>query len=255
MIMKTKVAKGEFQVRMPKRSEHKLLAALQNRHHKLNFKDVQKKWGSIDFEETSYRKVVDRQIICDVVADEMGSMQSANKPARDLVLEWLAAYAMKIVKAMDSSDLELRPLMMNQVARLYHDLGKLKLAGPIYQECLEACKKSVGSMHRITLTVMNNLAMLLQDRGYYTEAGPMYKEVLTGREKLLGETHPHTLNSYYCLGYLHIAQAEHAEAKMYWEKYYDLHEIAYGWDDERTLHAKRELNKLLRAMNEEELLE
>jgi tetratricopeptide (TPR) repeat protein len=255
MLMKTRTAKGELVVRMPPKSEAKLLSAVQNRHCQLGFKDIMQSWGGFTFEKTKFKKVIDRQVICDSVADEMGGSAAANKPAVSLVLKWLADYAYKIVRAMDEKDVELRPLMMNQVARLYHTEGILKTAEPIYRECLTICKEHIGPSHRITLTVLNNLAMLLQDRGYYAEAAPMYKEVLNEREKVLGETHPHTLNSYYCLGYLHIAQAQHMEAKMYWEKYYQLHEIAFGWDDKRTLNAKKELNTLLKAMNEDQLLD
>jgi hypothetical protein len=254
MLLKTKTGNGELTVRMPQKSESKLLSAVQNRHCSIGFKEIQQNWGGFSFEKTKFKKVMDRQIICDAVADEMGDLPAANKPATSLVLKWLADYSLKIIRAMDAKDVELRPLMMSQVARLYHTEGFMKSAEPIYRECLAICKEHIGPAHRITLTVMNNFAMLLQDRGYYAEAAPLYKEVLVEREKVLGETHPHTLNSYYCLGYLHIAQAQHDEAKMYWEKYYQLHEIAFGWDDSRTLDAKKELNKLLKAMNEDLLL-
>ncbi|GJQ58361.1 MAG: tetratricopeptide repeat protein [Candidatus Scalindua sp. AMX11] len=92
--------------------------------------------------------------------------------------------------------------IQNNLALLYHDMGKYEVAEPLYKRSLEIKEKALGLDHPSVATTLNNLANLYREQGKYEEVEPLYKRSLEIKEKTLGSDHPsvaETLNNLACL--------------------------------------------------------
>jgi serine/threonine protein kinase/tetratricopeptide (TPR) repeat protein len=84
---------------------------------------------------------------------------------------------------------------MNNLARGYHDAGKLHLALPLLEETLQRRRATLGNSHRDTLISMNNLASAYRDVNQPAKALPLLRETLELRKATLGLRHQETLTS------------------------------------------------------------
>ena len=78
-------------------------------------------------------------------------------------------------------------MLLNQVARMLQDQGKLAEAKPLMEECMQACRATLGNDHPHTLISINSLASLLQDMGELAEAKPLMEEALQAEKETLAQ--------------------------------------------------------------------
>jgi hypothetical protein len=103
--------------------------------------------------------------------------------------------------------------LINNLAILLKNQGKLAEAEPLYREALAGRRRTLGGDHHNTLTSMHNLASLLIMQGKLGEAEPLCREALAGRRRTLGDQHPSTLGFINTLANLLNAQGKQGEAE------------------------------------------
>jgi non-specific serine/threonine protein kinase/serine/threonine-protein kinase len=104
---------------------------------------------------------------------------------------------------------------MNNVAALLIDQGRYGEAEPLLSEAIEIQTRLLGSDHPVTLSSTNLLGRLYANTGRLELAGTLLNEVLNRRLQVLGEHHPDVGDSYYGLGCLAAARANHDESIAY----------------------------------------
>ena len=93
--------------------------------------------------------------------------------------------------------------LINNMAMLLHDQGKLVEAEPLHREALAGWREVLGDKHPVTLRSINNLALLLGDQGKLAEAEPLLREALAAHRETQGDKHPRLSPSttwLHCLG-------------------------------------------------------
>ncbi len=53
---------------------------------------------------------------------------------------------------------------LNNLAKLYREMGEYSKAEPLFRNALEICKRALGENHPNYATSLNNLAMLYKER-------------------------------------------------------------------------------------------
>ena len=104
-------------------------------------------------------------------------------------------------------------VLINNMANLLLNQGRLSEAEPLYLEALAARRETLGDRHPDTLASINNLAGLLMEQGRLDEAEPLYLEALAGMRETLGNRHPDTLRSINNLANLLNTQGRLGEAE------------------------------------------
>jgi non-specific serine/threonine protein kinase/serine/threonine-protein kinase len=112
----------------------------------------------------------------------------------------------------------------NSLAAFYIDQGRYGEAEPLLLEALEIQSRVLGSDHPVTLSSTNLLGRLYANTGRLEQAGTLMQEVLDRRLQVLGEHHPDVGDSYYGLGCLAAAKANHDESIAYLRRAAEL-----GW--------------------------
>ena len=80
---------------------------------------------------------------------------------------------------------------LNNLARLYHDIGDYTNAESFYREDLDIRKSSLGQNHPEVAQSLNNLARLYSDLGNYSKAEPLFREALDIWNSSSGEKFQH----------------------------------------------------------------
>jgi tetratricopeptide (TPR) repeat protein len=129
--------------------------------------------------------------------DEIMAMVEAGvgcQRLNELVLEqmrgWVADAGRGALAALPQAE-RATSTLINQVARLLHDQGRLDEARPLLEEALAGQFKVLGDAHPYTLNASGNLGMLLADAGALEEALPLVEGALAGIRLARGEEHPH----------------------------------------------------------------
>jgi tetratricopeptide (TPR) repeat protein len=96
------------------------------------------------------------------------------------------------------------------LARAYHETGRVADAVPLVKQMLAARERLFGADDPRTLASRNNLASAYRATGQAAEAIPLFKENLAACERLFGADHPRTLASRHSLdlAWQEFAQAE-----------------------------------------------
>ena len=81
---------------------------------------------------------------------------------------------------------------LNNLAVLYHAMGRHAEAEPLYKQAMEICRTALGERHPDYAASLNNLALLYDAMGRHAEAEPLYKQAMEIRRTALGERHPTT---------------------------------------------------------------
>ncbi len=121
-----------------------------------------------------------------------------------------------------------------QLAHLYHALGKLSEAEPLYHRALKITERALGPDHPDTARSLNNLADLYRAQGKLSEAEPLYHRALEIRERALGPDHPDTATSLNNLAGLYRAQGKLSEAEPLYLRALEISERALGPDHPDT---------------------
>ncbi|HEY1320811.1 MAG TPA: tetratricopeptide repeat protein, partial [Streptosporangiaceae bacterium] len=95
------------------------------------------------------------------------------------------------------------------LARAYHQTGRIGDAIPLVEQVLAARERLFGADHPGTLTSRNNLASAYRTTGRAADAIPLFEENLAACERLFGADHPKTLASQHSLD---LAWEEFAQA-------------------------------------------
>ena len=132
------------------------------------------------------------------------------------------------------------------ISVLYHNLGKLTEAEPMYQRALSGKEKALGKDHISTLETVNNLGNLYRGQGKLAKAESMYQRALSGKEKALGKDHTSTLATVNNLGVLYRDQGKLTEAESMCQRALSGKEKALGKDHITTLETVDNLGVLYR---------
>jgi tetratricopeptide (TPR) repeat protein len=95
------------------------------------------------------------------------------------------------------------------LARAYHQTGRVDDAIPLVEQVLAARERLFGADHPGTLAWRNNLASAYRAIGRAADAIPLFEENLAACERLFGADHPKTLASQHSLD---LAWKEFAQA-------------------------------------------
>jgi tetratricopeptide (TPR) repeat protein len=147
----------------------------------------------VDVEKASAREASDLANIKRAIV-EGGGFLKTNQLVIGAMQGWMVEEAQAALDAMPVEE-RATSALINNLANLLSDQGKLGEAEPLYREALAGRRRSLGDEHPSTLTSINNLAILLSDQGKLVEAEPLYREALAGKRRTLGDEHSSTLNS------------------------------------------------------------
>lgn len=86
-------------------------------------------------------------------------------------------------------------LSLNNLAAVYHTMGKYTMAEPLYTRSLDIKKRVHGDDHPEVALNLHNLAVLYSARRMYPVAEKYYKEALDTKTRIYGERHPELLGT------------------------------------------------------------
>eukprot|EP00808_Paulinella_micropora_P004758 g12825.t1 len=230
-ILCTSRTKSTFEIILPPVEEKSMLIALVT-----DFQSVNRMLTTVDVANAKAWKLEDQKKILEAVAQTGEGTHGVNKVVIEQLRDWLAKTGKaaiaeepaRLLRSTLSADPVARfeaahSLLTNDhrslidgVASLLRDQGKLVEAEPLYRRALASCEEKLGATHPATLGSVNNLALVLSDQGKLAEAEPLYHRALAGQEEKLGATHPVTLATVNNLAILLSNQGKLAEAeKLY----------------------------------------
>jgi tetratricopeptide (TPR) repeat protein len=83
---------------------------------------------------------------------------------------------------------------MNNLAGVYHGVGKYAQSEALYSQTLEIKRRMLGPEHPDTLLSMNNLADVYSSQGKYAQAETLFSKTIKMSRRVLGSEHPLTLD-------------------------------------------------------------
>eukprot|EP01038_Epipyxis_sp_PR26KG_P005622 gene5622-7764_t len=113
---------------------------------------------------------------------------------------------------------------MSNLVHLCNTMGEYEqyeLVEPLYNDCLDKARITLGENHPHTLTCMNNLAVLYDKLGKYELAETFHKDCLDKRRDILGDDHLDTLLSMNNLGGLYYMMGKYDESKLLFSECYE----------------------------------
>jgi serine/threonine protein kinase/Tfp pilus assembly protein PilF len=132
----------------------------------------------------------------------------------------------------------------SNLARLYHEQGKLPQAEALFKEVLEIYTTRRGVDSTAALTTKNNLALVYADQGKYAQAQTLLEEALEGRTTKLGANHPDTLATKNNLATLYHTRGMYEQAEKLYKEVLDQQTARLGADHPDTLTARHNLGLL-----------
>ena len=150
---------------------------------------------------------------------------------------------------------ELQQNIINQLAKLYFEIGDYNNAKEYYLKELKTNEKLLGEEHPDTATSYNNLAELYRSMGAYEKAEPLHLKALKISEKLLGEEHPDTAASYNNLAGLYRSMGAYEKAEPLYLKALKIREKLLGEEHPDTAANYNNLAGLYESMGEYEKAE
>jgi len=153
-------------------------------------------------------------------------------------------------KLKNTTLLELKINIIEQLARLYYEVGKYESAMGFTIQGLEFKKTNLGENHPDTATSYHTLALLYQSMGEYKKAEPLYLKAQKIREESLGENHPDTATSYNNLALLYKSMGEYKKAEPLYLKAQKIREESLGANHPDTATSYNNLALLYQSMGE-----
>jgi tetratricopeptide (TPR) repeat protein len=105
------------------------------------------------------------------------------------------------------------PVVLNNLAAVYHAIGKYDMAERANKQVLGARERHLGPDHPEVAQSLNNLGTVYMVEGKYKEAKAVLKRALAIKEKSLNPKDPELATTLNNLGGLHEALAEYSEAE------------------------------------------
>jgi len=184
---------AELSVEMPKAEDEKMQAAL------LDDMDVVTKALSAVC-ETGLRLKAEcaapeqRAMVDKAIAATEGGFEEFGKELLDHLQGWLLECALRALERVPKEERGTCKLL-DRVAQLQQEQGKLEDAEPLLREIVGARKKKLGARDEKYLEAVNSMALLLHQLGKLEEAEPFSKEKLAGCRASHGDGHPDTITA------------------------------------------------------------
>jgi tetratricopeptide (TPR) repeat protein len=137
---------------------------------------------------------------------------------------------------------------LNNLAGLYHSMGRYPEAAPLLMRSLSIYEQQLGADHPQTAQILNNLAGLYQAIGRYPEAEPLYVRSLAIREQQLRADHPYTASSLNNLAELYRLMGRYPEAEPLLVRSLSIYEQQLGADHPQTAIILNNLANLYKVM-------
>ena len=120
---------------------------------------------------------------------------------------------------------------LNNLAELYHAMGKYDNALPLYEQALNMRKKlSDGKPHPDVATSLNNLAGLYREVGKYDKALPLLQQALEMKGKLLDEDHPSVVVALNNIAGLYLLMREYDKALLLFQQVLEINRKRFNGD-------------------------
>lgn len=130
-----------------------------------------------------------------------------------------------------------RAQLLHTLAAVFHKLGVLGEAEPLYREALALRETHLGPDEQPTLQSLNALAALESDLGRYDEARGSFERSAESSRRTLGEDHPDTLGTLNNLAVLEQRMGNEALAAERFEELLEARRRALGPEHRDTLQA------------------
>ena len=177
-----------------------------------DFDSLVYKTCNVDVEKASARDESDLANIKRVIR-EAGGFLKTNQLVIGAMQSWMVEEGRAALAAMEVGERGVSALI-NSLANLLRNQGKLHEAEPLYLEALAARRRTLGNEHPDTLLSTNGLANLLEAQGKLGEAEPLFLDALAARRRNLGNEHPDTLRFINSLATLLKTQGKLGEAEL-----------------------------------------
>jgi hypothetical protein len=210
-----------------------------------NFDSLTYKTCRVDVEKATAREASDLLNIQRAIV-EGGGFLKTNQLVIGAMKGWMVEEARSALEEMPVEE-RATSALINNLANLLSDQGKLSDAEPLYREALAGYRRTLGDEHPDTLGSINNLANLLMDQGKLGDAEPLYREALAGCRRTLGDEHPNTLDSIECMAILLKNQVKLGDAEPLYREALAGKRRTLGDEHPSTLGSINNLANLLRA--------
>ena len=144
-------------------------------------------------------------------------------------------------------------ITLNNLASTYQKKGRCSEAEKLQVEVLKIREEKLGLVHPHTLTTMHDLSLTYQSQGRWDEAERLQVEVMDARKVKLGSQHPDTLQVMADLALTYKSQKRLNEAELLLSDAIQAMQQAMGSEHHTTDHYKQELDKLLKAKQDNQL--
>jgi tetratricopeptide (TPR) repeat protein len=121
-------------------------------------------------------------------------------------------------------------VVLNNLANLCHNQGKLEEAESHYQRALAIRREKYGPDHPFVAQSMNNMAALYRELGKLDEAEEFLHKVLVIAEELVGPEHWRITNCLNNLAAVYMDQTRYAEASALFERSLTIRTRFFGAD-------------------------
>ena len=203
----------------------------------------------------------DRAYILGEVGQLKGGLGAINSSVMAALRGWVVGEAQAMLAALPEAERG-GSLLLNNVAVMLRDQGRLAEAEALYRVDLAAERAKGGDRAFNTLGALNNLASNLRQQGKLAEAEPLFREVLAAAREVLGNDTVNTMQTAGNLGQVLLAQGKLAEAEpllveavAWWRKDNGLSDyfaslVELRLEQGRLAEAEQELGTLVADMRE-----
>lgn len=116
-------------------------------------------------------------------------------------------------------------------------LGNYHLAEPLFEECFDLRRKTLGPLHISSLKSMYSVSCMMFNQAEYELAEALMRECLDLRRTALGATHLDTVASLQKLAVLYEIQKDYPAAELLYHEYLHASMAVYGNDHVNTINA------------------
>ncbi|KAJ8598954.1 hypothetical protein CTAYLR_009933 [Chrysophaeum taylorii] len=153
------------------------------------FDSLAKVVSEIDMQNATATKEKDKVRIFEAVRQSGIGFVRVNQIVIGQLREWFAKTGRAALDRLPPGEREASPLI-NELALLLRDQGKLEEAEPLFRRAIEIGKVTLGENHPDLAKWRSNLGGLLEHQGKYDEAEPLYRRAIEIGKVTLGENHP-----------------------------------------------------------------
>lgn len=145
--------------------------------------------------------------------------------------------------------------ILDEIADLYHTLGRLTEAEVYWTKYLEYAQREFGPLDSTTNAAVNNLGFLFSETGQYAKAEEYYRKALDDGRQLFGDDDARTLTMLNNVGYILLAQGDLQGAEPYYREALDGRRRLLGENHKDTLDSMNNMGYLLQQMGRYEKAE